>query len=491
MRILSKNSALFLLLVLLPFCAVGAYDLPDHYQADEVVHFAVEREGKVVGTQEATCLGWQVIDAESLYVFKMNSTTSLQQLGKSYNLDVLSVAAYKPDGLPRNYYYEMSPLGRKITQQGFFTGRDYYGTNNRFGNEQSFSIPTPSWPLLLDTHFGLEWEIAAAAFDVEVGDSITLQAMVPQANRLVELHVTRLGDQSVTYDGRQVTTHVYSVAPANQLFYVDDQGRLLKAYDTAQRTSVLRLPPGETAEIATTPVIDTLFKRAPWYALLLLFGLTWMIALGWKESARWQVLLLLLIGALIFYPELKLMMWVTLLYEKFLASPMAPRTGSYFALFGLALLFALGEEFAKFLPLWLRSMLAKTTTPRLAIALGAACGAGFAFVQGAYLTAFAPNGSMLLPLDLWERFFVIGVNAGTGALFGLLLISNKPPLFYLIPVGIKTLLGWLFGFAQKGVYGLGVYALLAAIICAGTLVFLYILHADVAKQHAPRRRRRK
>jgi hypothetical protein len=185
------------------------------------------------------------------------------------------------------------------------------------------------------------------------------------------------------------------------------------------------------------------------------------------------------------------MVWVTILYEKFLASPMAPRTGSYFALFILALLFALGEEFAKFLPLWIRSMLTKTTTPRLAIALGAGCGAGFGFIQGVYLSAFAPNGSMLLPLDLWERFFVIGVNAGTGAFLGLLLVSNKTPVFYLIPVGIKTLLGWLFAFAQKGVYGLGVYALLAAIICAGTLALLYVVYADMEKQHAPRRRRRK
>lgn len=491
MRTVSKRAGFLLLFLLLPLWAVEAYNLPDHYQADDVVQFAVERAGKVIGTQEARCLGWQVIDAESLYVFKMNSTTSLQQLGKSYDLDVLSVAAYKPDGLPRNYYYEMSPLGRKITHQGYFTGRDYYGANNRFGNEQSFSIPTPSWPLLLDTHFGLQWEIAAGAFDVAVGDSISLQAMVPQADRLVELEVTRLPDRSISYNGQQVKTQVYSVAPANQLFYLDEQGRLLKAYDTTQQTVVLRLPPGETAEIATTPVIDTLFKRAPWYALLLLSGLLWMILLGLKESARPQVLLLFVIGALIFYPELKLMTWVVLLYEKFLASPMAPRTGSYFALFGLAFLFALGEEFAKFLPLWLRSLLTKSTSPRLAIALGAACGAGLGFVQGAYLSAFAPNGSMLLPFDLWERFFVIGVNAGTGAFLGLLLVSSKTPVFYLIPVGIKTLLGWLFGFAQKGVFGLGVYAVLAAIICAGTLVLVYVVYSDLAKQRATRTRRRK
>lgn len=476
--------------LLLPLLAANGIDLPERYQPGEVVHYSVERDDKVIGSQEARCLGWQVVESESLYVFEMKSKLMLLQLGRKVEVDIVSNPAYRRDGLPRHYSYKIETLGRTIEHRGLFTGRDYYGYTTRFGVEKPFNMETPSWPVLLDSHFGLQWEIAAARFDFSAGDTAKLQAMVPQIDRLVELEVTRERPERVDFENQSTPVLVYDVFPANQVFYIDGDGRLLKAYDSSQRLTVRRLGADEKAEIATTPLIDKLYSRAPSYAVLLAFGLAWLALIAQKRFLQWRVLLFFLLGALLYWPALKILAYASLLFENFFASPAAPRTGSSMMLFGLALLFALVEELVKFIPIWLNWLASSGKRVKLLLAVGAACGAGFGFAQGTNLSAFAPDGSFLLPLELWQRLFVVGLHAGTGALLALLLFMRKPPLYYLIPLGAKTLVGWLYSFVQKGLFGLGTYALLAAIVCTGILVVIYIFYRSVAVNVAPRSRRR-
>lgn len=481
---------LFILLTLLTALPARGLDLPEKYQPGDIVRYVVERGNKVLGMQEATCVGWEVVDHESLYVFDMTSRVLLEQAGGSYTLEITSHSAYYRDGRPRSYSYRMSPLDRTIEHEGHFTGRDYYGATTRFGVRQPFSHQTPEWPLLFDTHFGLQWEIAANTVEFPGVDSIRVGAVIPQADRVVDLDIIREPDARIKFENETVMTRVYSIVPANQHFYVDANGRLLRAVDTSQKTVVRRLAGDETAAFATEPLLDKLVKRVPGYALLLVFALLWMVAIAFKQSLRLQVILLFLIGALLYWPDLKFLTWLALLYERLLASPVAPRTGSYPLLFGLALLIALGEELAKFVALWLRTRLPGRITPRLAISLGAACGAGFAFVQGAYLTAFAADGSLLMAADVWQRLFVIGVNAASGAMIAALIVGGKSPVYYLIPLGVKTLLGFSFAFVQKGVCSIEVYIFVAALFCAIALVLVYYIYRSLPVSYSTRSRRR-
>ncbi|MCK4856600.1 MAG: hypothetical protein KAT58_01385 [candidate division Zixibacteria bacterium] len=467
---------LLLILLLVAFRGVYPLDLTEEYQPGEVVRFSLEKKDKTAGTQDVTCLGWQVIENESLYVFQMKSTTRLTQAGRGIDIVITSQAGYLADGRPRDYQYQIDVLGRTVKHRGGFTGKDYFGSTTRFGVDQPFLIPTTGWPILFDSNFGLQWEIVARGFTLEVGDSMILAAMIPQLDTLVNLKVTALPSSKYLYDGKQLPVRVYRIDPVNQLLYIDQQGRLLRAYDTVERNVVRRLSADQVAEISSEPLFDTLFKRLPVYALIFAFGLAWLLVLARRRLMRLDVIALLLLGGILYWPSLKLVTYVALLFERYLASPFSPQAGSYLILFVLALLIALGEELTKFVLIWLRTIIKSVRDSGQAVALGAAVGAGFGLVQAAYLTNFAPDGSILVTADLFQRFFVIGVNAGTGALIGLLLVARKQPLYFLIPLGIKTILGWLFAFVQKGVAGADFYHLTTAVICVATLVTIYLLY---------------
>jgi RsiW-degrading membrane proteinase PrsW (M82 family) len=156
--------------------------------------------------------------------------------------------------------------------------------------------------------------------------------------------------------------------------------------------------------------------------------------------------------------------------------PRAASSSIYIVLLGSAFLFALVEELTKFVCVFLRSLLKMGHNLRLGIALGVACGAGFALMQAANLLAFTPSGAAAVPADLVQKFLSIGLNTATGALIGFLIIARWPWAFYLIPIGIKTLFNWLPFFVQKGSLRPASYSLLTFVLTALTLVALYLLY---------------
>ena len=120
------------------------------------------------------------------------------------------------------------------------------------------------------------------------------------------------------------------------------------------------------------------------------------------------------------------------------------------------------------------------------MALGAACGAGFGFMQGINLTAFAPDGSILVKSDLFQKLFLIGINTGTGALIAMFLFSRSVFGYYLIPIGIKTLINWMPAFLQKGIIGPGFHAFFTFFLAAGTLVLAFRLRSYFSRSHTHR-----
>ncbi len=467
-------------------------EFAQRYLPGDEIHFVVERNGEVIGTQKATFSGWRLEGNDSLLHFELESMTQLGHAGRTVELEITSEVDFYPDGRPLHYQYEIDALGRKVKHQGAFSEFGYSGSTDRFGVEFPVSQPSRRWPLLLDSHFGLQWEIATGAFRLAPGDSAYYSAMIPQADTLVQLTVKALPRQQVVYGGDTLVVQPFQADPINQVLYVDGEGRLLRAYDAAQRTTVRRLAEGEESGFKGEPFFSSLYDRIPGYLLLFVFAAFWYVILSRRESLRPRTMLMWLLGALVGWPLLLyLMPEMAIQYERMLASPDTPALGTLLTVAGLAVLFAILEEGAKLLLLWLRQHFGSKLRLAAAVALGAAVGAGFAFLQAAYLTNFGADGSFMQPTELWQRFFTIGLNTLTGAMLGLFLHSRRTLWYYLLPLGLKALNGWLFVFVQRGSMKMELYYFFTGVIClvaGGLLIWLYLRTGSGQSQRQRKRR---
>ncbi|MFH2056828.1 MAG: hypothetical protein ABIJ61_12790 [bacterium] len=493
MKIRARHFALVLAALLYFATGLQALGLADKYADGFEVSFEVERNGELIGTQLARCTGIHTEGADSLLHFELESTTRLAQGSRAVNLEITSEVDYYFDARPVLYRYTIDALGRKVIHQGAFSGMGYSGNTDRFGVKFPVSQPSRHWALLLDSHFALQWEIAALAFRIAPGDSAFFAAMIPQADTLVLLTVKGLPREQMVFAGDTLVVQVLQVDPVNQVFYVDSQGRLLKAYDAAQRTTVRRLPAGERAELPGESFFASFYDRVPGYGILLLFAAVWYLLLTRREALRPRTWLMLLLGFVIGWPLLLIVMpELAIQYERMLASPDIPSVGTYLVVAGLALMFALIEEGSKLLVLWLRQRNFSKLPLSASVALGAGFGVGFAFLQAAHLTNFAADGSLLQAADLWQRFFLTGISALTGALLALFLYTKRAFWFFLIPFGIKAFSSWVFVFVQQGGMKMGLYYFLLGLICLFTaLLFIWLYLSALRRVPAGSRQRKR
>jgi hypothetical protein len=471
----------------------AAIDLTEHYQAGDKIRFVSKINDRLIGIQEARCLGLQELEGHSLLFFELQSTIRQQLAGRKVDINLEAEVGYQKDGRPQFYRYEAEALGRSVIREGWVSARGYAGQINRFGVETPFIIHSSAWPLLLDSHFPLQWETTARFFRMPVGDSSMYMAVAPQADTAgFPLIVRRLQDRSYEFEGRQLTARVYDVSPANQLFYVDEQGRLLRAHDRAVGITVERAAPAEELELESEALFDTIYKRLPWYALLLLFAVAWLLVLAQRRAGNLWVLLFLVVGAVLAWPALKLILInIALWYERALAAPGMPRMGSIFVVGGLSLLLGTLRELIKLIPIGLRLLPRWWPDLRTSIAVGAAVGAGFGFLQEALLTSFMPDGSLLHPPELWQRFATIGLNTVTGAMMALFIRLRWFWTYFLIPIALQLLSGWPFVLVERNIMSRGFYYVVTILVSAIALLLYVLFHRRAVRQRPTRSRRRK
>jgi RsiW-degrading membrane proteinase PrsW (M82 family) len=483
---------LYLLIALLLF-AGSAYSqrVTDLYQAGDEYDFAVERAGKVIGTQHAVCKGWQVDGKDSLFVFAMETKTVYLSGGKTLDLDVTCEVAYRPDGLPKTYQYTLSLMSVKVDHTGEFTDSAYFGRTTRMGVTQPVLYRTKRHAIVFDNNFATQWEVAVRPVTkLGIGDSVDAETVIPQLNQAVKFTVHSLPDEMVTYGGKQLSTRAFRVDPANQILYFDGNGRLLKAYDPTQKITVRRLAVGEKAEIVSESWFSIFMKRLPIYGLLAAFAAVWFLALAYRDAKRLDIAVMIVASAVLYWLSLQLLTPLQNAYLGMALDPKSPSSSIYIILLGSALLFAFVEELTKFVCVFLRSLLKIGHNPRLGIALGAACGAGFALMQGVNLLAFTPSGGAAVPADLVQKFLSIGLNTTTGALIGFLIITRWQWGYYLIPIGIKMVFNWLPAFVQKGSMRPASYSVFTFVLTALALAALYLLYRRTQATRASGRSRK-
>jgi len=449
----------------------------DLYKVADEFDFAVERDGKVIGTQHAICNGWQTNGTDSILVFDMETKTVYARGGKTFDLDVACVVAYLPTGLPKNYQYTLNLLGIEVRHTGEFTDSSYTGRTVRMGVTEPVLYKTRRHAVLFDNNFAMQWEIAVRpVLRLGIGDSVVAETIVPQLNQAMKFTVYSMPDEMITYGGKQISTRTFRVDPANQILYFDGSGRLLKAYDPVQKITIRRLSVGEKAEIASESWFSVFRKRLPIYGLLTAFAAIWFLSLAYRDVKRPDIAVMIAFGAALYWLSLQVLTTLQNAYFRFVLDPKSASSNFYMVMLGSAFLFAFVEELTKFICVFLRSLLKTGHNVKIGIALGAACGAGFALMQAANLLAYTPTGGAAVPADLVQRFFSVGLNTATGAVIGLLIMTRWPWVFYLIPIGLKTLLNWLAYFMQKGAMQPSTYSLLTFVFAAAALTALYLLY---------------
>lgn len=484
--------SLYLTLWLILLTATGfSLRVTDLYKAGDHFEYSIESGGKVIGTQAGTCNGWKIEGADSLLTFSMETKSVFSRAGKTFDMTITSEAAYRPDGLPRKYNYMLNLLNVKVEHTGEFGGTEYFGKSVRMGVEQPFSYHAAHWPVLFDNNFVLQWEFAIRPLHFKaVGDSAATEAMIPQLNQMVVLKFRGLPDEHLMFDGKDTPVKVYKVEPANQALYVDQTGRLLKAVDTAQKITITRLAQGQRVEVARKSFFATTRDRLHIYGLLFAFAAAWFFIFGYKQKPQIDTFAIFVIGCAFYWLSLQLLIPVQNTYFGLLLDPKSPSSNFSVVLLGSALLFAIVEELAKFIPLFVRSLTPPHRQVKSFMALGAACGVGFGLMQAANLTGFAPDGSILDRADLAQKFLLIGINGCSGALIGLLMSLRLVAAFYLIPVGIKTLFDWLEVFVQKGIVGSGLHVFTSAVFAASLLAIIYLIFLRFADRQRISERKR-
>lgn len=469
---------LYLLITLLLFAGSAlSQGLIGLYNAGDEFNFAVERGGKVIGTQQAVCKGWQVNGTDSLLAFAMETKTVYVRGGKTFDLDVSCEVGYLPIGLPKTYRYTLNLLSVKVSHEGEFTDTSYLGRTIRMGITQPVLYKTERHAILFDNNFAMQWEIAVRpVLKLGIGDSLLAETVIPQLSQAMKFTVCSLPDEVITFGGKQISTRAFRVDPANQILNFDGSGRLLKAHDRVEQITIRRLAAGEKAEIASESWFTIFWKRMPIYGLLSAFAAIWFLALAYRDVKRPDIVVMFVAGAVLYWLSLRLLTPLQSAYFGMALDPRATSSNFYIVVLGSAFLFALVEELTKFVCVFLRSLLKIGRNVKLGIALGAACGAGFALMQAANLLAFTPTGGPAVPMDLLQKFLAIGLNTATGALIGFLIFARWPWGFYLIPIGLKTLLNWLAYFLQKGVMQPSMYSFLTFVFTAVALVALYLLY---------------
>jgi hypothetical protein len=476
-----------LLLLILMTASVSAGRPGDLYKEGDVVEFRIERNGKTIGTQKATCAGVRFSE-DSLMVFRMETKSVVERRGRSFDLDVTCEAAYRTNGLPRDYKFDLELLNAKVTSEGRFTSKEYMGSTTRIGVTTPFNMPFQRWPVLFDNNFALQWEIAMNSIRRSPGDTLTVEAMIPQLNQLVPFAVTVQPFETMTYAGENLRVRVLLLNQANETLYIDDSGRLLKAVDKVAGFTVLRLAPGESAQIVRMSIWTMISNRLPGYLLLAVLAIGWFAALGRKEAAKPIGWIALVVSAALYWLSLQALMPVQNAYFAWAIDPHGSGGNAYITLFGSALIFAIFEMATIALPVVGWHLVKRMDSGKIAIAIGAAAGAGFGLMQAANLTQFADDGSILLKVDLLQKVALIGVCVVCGALIGLLLQARLPSQYYLIPIGIKTILNWTSAFVQKGSLSLSPHAFISLLIAAGSLLVLFLIrrssgkHGHVQKQ---------
>lgn len=366
------------------------------------------------------------------------------------------------------------------------------------GNESNARERVLGQPMVSsDNNMISQLELALAFHDLTPGDTITIPVFSPQGMYTADFLFFVAGETEVRYSVyRDTVWQVNMLRPASQTLYIDRKHDLVKIEDSNQnlRVEYQRDLFADRPNIADKAVsggtVDNLIRRLPFYGLMLLVAVGWLLFLG-RDSYRdkWSYVLFVIGGCLyplIYYIQVPIQQSYAINY----LTPIMQSGGSIVLPAAIpALVSGIVQESLKILPLVFAAYILRPKAFVL-ISIGAFIGAGFGFVEACYISGPVFQARLLTNTLVAERVFALLFHIVTGAILGYGFARRKWWMYWLIAIGFHSLANYLIVFVAMQVISVGGLQAILAVYDLLLLANMFLLQSKFKKGRAGSRKNR-
>ncbi len=449
---------ILLLIIVFTITADGATDIRTHWQEGETrtYHFRMGIQSlgmhtaRFVEAKEAPGIG-------VICLFEMDANLDMTSVGHDIKTERTCSLFCTAAGLPLRYVadYKVGTSAYSIEaviQQGVFKG-----SADGIGLDSTFEIIIPPETYLCDNDFIAQWQMVFANLDLQLGDTHSVDILIPEDIRRVPLSLVVIGTELVAVGNESVLCTVVKAERINYRFYVGPDRKLHRVVEPRQGLVIDLMPSSET-DTETSAQAGTFWRTFPRRALIwtvyAVWGLIFLAFLGKDGISRFDLWAVLAVAGAAF----GLVFVVQAPVQREIAKSVFTAIGSkgagmYIGAFVTALVSGTFQEALKIAPTWLNwYRLEQKPNLRLMMALGAAAGAGFGVVEACWLTggAFAAGHVGLVSPVIWERLITIFFHVGTGALLGYGVGRRQLWQYWLLTAVLHTFASFLVVFLMQG-----------------------------------------
>lgn len=420
-----KSCLIIALMILLQASMASAAGIATVWESGQERTYRFSIGSAPIGTHTAKLIGSESVPGVgNVYLFEMNVMIDMTALGQSFRADLLCSLYCDARGNPKRYISEYVRNGERTTLHANIMNDVFAGSGTGSEFDTTFSLNLPPRTSLADNNFISQWEIAFYSVDLTVGTTQKIDILVPQLLKRIPMDVTIAGREQIQFGDETIECTVARIDLIKNVFYIADDGRLLRVVDTRQNLIIELMTESEVSEAPESTSIfwSTIHKRAMIWAFYAAIAMACIMMLARGSLSRADYWLLFAMSGITF----ALVVYIQAPIQQRLAGIVFRAVGSvglgaYVAAFVIAAVSGLFQESFKTLLIWFRWNQAGDR-PNLTsmIALGAMVGAGFGMVEACWLTGgiYAAGALDLVSLGVWERLITIIFHTAMGALLG-------------------------------------------------------------------------
>ncbi len=445
------------LMILLQAGVVYARGVANVWETGEERTYRFSIGSAPIGTHTAKLAGVEAVQGVgNIYLFDMDVNLDMSALGQSFKADLACSLYCDITGAPMRYISEYVMNGKRSTLRADIVNNMFMGRGSGPGLDTTFSFNIPPGTRLADNNFIAQWEIAFYNVNMTVGSEQTIDILVPQLIRRIPMKVKITGREKIQFGGQAVECTVASIDVIKNLFYIADDGKLLRVVDTRQNLVIDLLAEGEKSEDTgiKSSFWSTFYRRVMIWAFYAAIAFLCVLLFSRGNLSRADYWLLFVMSGITF----ALVVYVQApIQQKFSGAVFrslgSAGSGTYFAAFVIAAISGFFQEGFKTLLIWFRWN-QKDDRPNLRsmVALGAMVGAGFGLVEACWLTGglFASGALGLVSLAVWERLITIMFHTSMGVLIAYGVGRREPWQFLTIAAVLHTLGNFSIIFVRHG-----------------------------------------
>jgi hypothetical protein len=438
--------------------SAGATDVRSHWSEGEERTYHHRMGIRSLGTHTARFIGIRNVPGlGDVCAFEMYVNLDMSPVGHDVKRERSCSLFCTLHGLPIRYVASYKSNSRTssidaVIRQGAFTGRA-----DGLGPDSTFAIEIPPETYLCDNDFIAQWQMVFAELDLHAADTHKVDILVPEDLRRLPVNMVVTGMEPVSVGDETVECTVVRSDRVSYRFYVGPDNKLRRVVEPRQGL-VIDLISSELGEVETVEKTisfwSTFPRRLLVWAIYAAWSAVFLTFLGRDGLGRLDFWLIFVAAGAVFGLVFVIQAPVQREMAKSVFTVIGAKgAGIYVGAFLTAFVSAIFQEMLKIAPVWLDwSRFEQKPKLRHMIALGAAAGAGFGFVESCWLIGgpYAEGHLPLLSPASWERLIMILFHVGTGVLLGYGVGRRKAWQYWLLAAGLHTVASFLVVFLRQG-----------------------------------------